>query len=191
MRLSVLSFFALPFMSALGEQIPMDSDYTPLTTTKPLLSDLLTIESSASIFYSYARELELSKMFEDENSRLTVLVPTNKAVMALARKPDKTDAIRRHQGPAPIDEGIEITQEQFDRESKKNVERWVSAHIIPKYPLDLHTSVTYETLLNGKSVEFEVNGDDQIVINSDIRIKDTKEAGNGVIYLIDGTILVD
>ncbi len=86
MRLSVLSF-ALPFMSALGEQIPMNSGYTPLTTTKPLLSDLLTIESSASIFYSYARELELSKMLEDENARLTVLVPTNKAVMALARKP--------------------------------------------------------------------------------------------------------
>ncbi len=87
MRLSVLSFFALPFMSALGEQVPMNSDYTPLTTTKPLLNDLLTIESSASIFYSYARELELSKMLEDENARLTVLVPTNKAVMALARKP--------------------------------------------------------------------------------------------------------
>ncbi len=65
----------------------MNSDYTPLTTTKPLLSDLLTIESSASIFYSYARELELSKMLEDENARLTVMVPTNKAVMALARKP--------------------------------------------------------------------------------------------------------
>ncbi|SJL07772.1 uncharacterized protein ARMOST_11122 [Armillaria ostoyae] len=183
MRLSVLSFFALPFMSALGEQVPMNSDYTPLTTTKPLLSDLLTIESSASIFYSYARELELSKMLEDENARLTVLVPTNKAVMALARKP--------HQGPAPIDEGIEITQEQFDKQSRKNVERWVSAHIIPKSPLDLHTSVTYKTLLDGKSVEFEIKGDDQIIINGDTRIKDIKEAGNGVIYLIDGTISVD
>ncbi|KAK0504261.1 hypothetical protein EDD18DRAFT_1305941 [Armillaria luteobubalina] len=166
----------------------MNSDYTPLTTTKPLLSDLLTIESSASIFYSYARELELSKMFEDENSRLTVLVPTNKAVMALARKP--------HQGPASIDEGIEITQEQFDKQSRKNVERWVSAHIIPVLvpflcDFDLHASVTYETLLDGKSVEFEVKGDGQTIINGDTRIKDIKEAGNGVIYLIDGTISVD
>lgn len=43
------------------------------------------------------------------------------------------DVVRRHQGPAPIDEGIEITQEQFDKQSRKNVERWVSAHIIPVF----------------------------------------------------------
>ncbi|KAG7445715.1 uncharacterized protein BT62DRAFT_969437 [Guyanagaster necrorhizus] len=161
----------------------MNSDYKPFTTTKPLLSDLLTIESTVSIFYSYARELELSKMLDAEDSRLTVLVPTNKAVMALAKKP--------HQGPVPIDDGIVITDEQFDKESKSNVKRWVSAHIIPKYPLDLHTSATYKTLLDGKSVEFEVKGDGQIVINGDIHVKDIKEAGNGVIYLIDGTISVD
>jgi hypothetical protein len=53
----------------------------------PTLADLLTIESSASIFYSYARELPMSKILSDEGEQLTILVPTNKAVMALARKP--------------------------------------------------------------------------------------------------------
>jgi hypothetical protein len=59
------------------------------THTQPSLADLLTIESSASIFYSYARELELSSQFNEteDETKWTLLVPTNKAVMALSRKP--------------------------------------------------------------------------------------------------------
>ena len=64
-----------------------DSPFDPLTTPMPSLADLLTIEPSASIFYSYAREIELSRLFGDLNGNNTLLVPTNKAVMALSRKP--------------------------------------------------------------------------------------------------------
>ena len=66
----------------LGQQ-----DYTPLTTPQPTLADLLTIEPSASIFYSYARELELSSAFSNPSTKLSLFVPTNKAIMALSRKP--------------------------------------------------------------------------------------------------------
>lgn len=62
-------------------------EYIPQTTVKPTLADLLTIEPSASIFYSYARELELSSILSDTSAKLTIFVPTNKAVMGLARKP--------------------------------------------------------------------------------------------------------
>ena len=65
----------------------MDETYTPATNSQPTLADLLTIESSASIFYSYAREVELSRLFADPDAESTLLVPTNKAVMALPRKP--------------------------------------------------------------------------------------------------------
>lgn len=64
-----------------------ESTFIPLTKPQPSLADLLTIEPSASIFYSYARELELSAKFDDASVRYTIFVPTNKAVMALARKP--------------------------------------------------------------------------------------------------------
>ena len=79
-------------MSSEGDQIVMDSvlgspTYVPQTSSKPTLADLLTIEPSASIFYSYARELELSATFSNSGAKLTVFAPTNKAVMALARKP--------------------------------------------------------------------------------------------------------
>jgi len=72
------------------EQIIMDSTHDlsiPEKHAQPTLADLLTIESSASIFYSYARELELSKMFNDNIFRSTIFAPTNRAVMALTRKP--------------------------------------------------------------------------------------------------------
>ena len=89
----LLSLFFLPTMSSASDhQIVMNSglgqpDYEPLTTPQPTLADLLTIEPSASIFYSYARELELSSMLSDQNAKMSLFVPTNKAIMALSRKP--------------------------------------------------------------------------------------------------------
>ena len=91
MRFQLLCSFLLPLLvsAAVNDQIPIGQvDMSaPLTTSRPTLADLLTIETSASIFYSYARELELSERFGDVDARNTLLVPTNKAVMALARKP--------------------------------------------------------------------------------------------------------
>ncbi|KAH8094737.1 hypothetical protein BXZ70DRAFT_1034260 [Cristinia sonorae] len=168
---------------------PMDQNhYSPLTTTMPSLADLLTIESSASIFYSYAREVELSKAFVDLNGQYTLLVPTNKAVMALARKP--------HQGPAKPDTGIIIAQEEFDRQSKEYVEQWVSAHIIPS-SVTLPSSETYDTMLDGVSITFkDLGGKEEpawrrVVINDTVHIITAKEASNGVLYMIDGTVKID
>lgn len=94
MRLSLLTSLILPLLvsATFDEQVPltpidMSESNAPLTTIQPTLADLLTIDPSASIFYSYGRELELSKLFMDPLSKSTLLVPTNKAVMALARKP--------------------------------------------------------------------------------------------------------
>jgi hypothetical protein len=70
---------------------PPSAQEQPLTHTQPTLADLLTINPSLSIFYSYARELELSLRFADGDARTTVLAPTNHAVMTLARKPYATD----------------------------------------------------------------------------------------------------
>ena len=148
----LLPLFFLPAMSSAlaDDQIVMNSclgqpDYIPATTSQPTLADLLTIEPSASIFYSYARELELSAIFSDPSAKVSLFVPTNKAVMALARKPwvylliwlfvDEltSTAGYRHQGPEPIDD-TQITEEQYDKTAKENVERWVSAHIVPVRP---------------------------------------------------------
>ena len=92
MRFQFLALLFLPVLalssSSQEQQIVMNNDAgRPFISLQPTLADLLTIEPSASIFYSYARELELSARFADDRVRYTLFVPTNKAVMALARKP--------------------------------------------------------------------------------------------------------
>ena len=94
MKLQYLSTVLFPLISLVcastPEQIIMDSPhdlFVPEKHAQPTLADLLTIDQSVSIFYSYARELELCKMFNDNTIKSTIFVPTNKAVMALTRKP--------------------------------------------------------------------------------------------------------
>ncbi|CAL1694669.1 unnamed protein product [Somion occarium] len=195
MRLFFLSLlWPILSLAASEEQVPltnplqdMSETYTPATSSKPTLADLLTIEPSVSIFYSYAREVELNELFGNVDAKSTVLVPTNKAVMALARKP--------HQDPEPSDTGVIISEEEFDALSKKNVERWVSAHIIPL--LTTLESRSYDTLLEGKSVTFKQLDATAtpdwagFVVNDDVHIIAMKEALNGVLYIIDGTVKID
>ncbi|KAH9897673.1 hypothetical protein C8Q73DRAFT_682121 [Cubamyces lactineus] len=201
MRLQLLSLSALPIFAAasMNEQMVLPSPnigpgepFVPVTySDKPSLADLLTIETSASIFYSYARETELSKLFTDKDARTTLLVPTNKAVIALPRKP--------HEGPAPIQEGVILSEAEFDDLSKRNVERWVSAHIIPMSPISLTSPGEYATLLEGKNVTVTLaeHGDAdapewaRVVIDGTVHLTARKVASNGVMYVLDGTISVD
>jgi len=186
MHLQLLAF-TLPMLSIADQfQIPVvlpGSVYVPETSNLPTLADLLTIETSASIFFSYARETELSELFNGA-TKATVLVPTNKAVIALPRKP--------HQGPEH-EEGIKMSEQEFHDLSKQNVEQWVSAHIVPQSPISLLS--TYPTLLSNKSVSFELtNGDEnapewtRVLVDGSIRVLGMRKALNGVLYLIDGDI---
>jgi hypothetical protein len=73
------------------QQVMADNDN--IVPRAPVLSDELSLEPQASIFFSYAREsARLSGILGDVGEyggglKYTVFVPTNKAVMALARKP--------------------------------------------------------------------------------------------------------
>lgn len=95
MKCSILALLIFPLLAFAGteeqqilfSQHDMAETYTPGATSQPTLADLLTIEPSTSIFYTYAREVELSELFADVTAKITVLAPSNKAVMALARKP--------------------------------------------------------------------------------------------------------
>ncbi|KAF8547800.1 hypothetical protein OG21DRAFT_1516701 [Imleria badia] len=173
---------------AMSQDPHQDSVFTPVTTSKPSLTDLLTIESSASIYFSYARETEFSKEFSVVDNQLTLLVPTNKAIMALSRKP--------HQGPETVEPETEMSEQQYDEQSRRNVEHWVAAHVIPSRISLSDVPVTYNTLLDDKSITFmPVAGGrkdspdwSRVTLQNGIHIIEMKEGENGVIYMIDGTI---
>ncbi|OCH95722.1 hypothetical protein OBBRIDRAFT_787927 [Obba rivulosa] len=198
MNLPLLLLLILPFFvhASIQEQVifpdasDMDEAYAPLTQPQPTLADLLTIEPSLSIYYSYARDTDMSQLFSDAKARSTILAPTNKAVMALARKP--------HQGPPPLNEGVIISEEEFENLSRENVIRWVSAHIIPQSPISVLSSAPYETLLKGMNITFDQADDDtslpdwaRVRLNEGVRLTGMKEASNGVIYIMDGTVKID
>lgn len=191
--MKLLAFLAaLPFVCALqAEQILLkdtamaSGDYTPqLAQGGPSLADLLTITPSVSIFYSYARELELSAMFADPSRQITLFAPTNKAVVSLPRKPHEDPKIR---------EGT-ITEQEYDSRSKHNIERWVEAHVVPTSEFDLAPGSSIETMLDGKSISFEAakgpgNEDwQQVTLEGDVKVLDKKQGSNGVLYVIDGTV---
>lgn len=84
----------LPLLSSLvfslsdASQLPMNPAEKPLSAGEPSLYDLLTIERRATIFADYVRSLrDMTGLLNDRNKMNTLLVPTNKAVLALARKP--------------------------------------------------------------------------------------------------------
>ncbi|KAL5494634.1 hypothetical protein ACEPAI_95 [Sanghuangporus weigelae] len=168
--------------------IAMDSASESGPAMSLMLSDVLTVHTSASIFFSYARETQVGELFKAGDARVTVFAPTNKAVMALSRKP--------HQGPIPVDDAV-ISEEEFDARSKENVQRWISAHIVPQVLPSLSPSSKYETLLDGVAVtvssKSESPGSDKsdwqrVVLNENIFIVDRAEAANGVLYLLDGAL---
>ena len=86
-RLAAFLLFPLLSSALAAEQTVMGEAQTPASHTAQTLADLLTIEPSASIFYDYARGINLGNKLSDKSSMITVLVPMNKAVMKLARKP--------------------------------------------------------------------------------------------------------
>lgn len=174
----------------------------------PNLADLLTIQTQSSIYYSYARDTDISKRFTEDNSNgITLFVPTNKAVQALARKPNDD----------PHADISQLSNEEFYVRSSDRVKQWVGAHIVPMSPIDLTSATPYDTLTPGVSVTFKpaqgqsrapVGGgvetqdglpdldDDKpvwkkYILNNGIKILDEKVASNGVIYIIDGTVDID
>jgi hypothetical protein len=157
--LRLISCAALSLIvSAQMDQIPLTPPVVLQSNSRPTLADLLTVDSSLSIFYSYARELELSAIFSDNSYNSTLLAPTNKAVMSLARKPyispilffpilgfANRSPFSRHQNPSSspsIPNDATISENEFDQQSRQNVLRWVSAHIIPVHSLVLCPRLT-------------------------------------------------
>ena len=86
-RLAAFLLFPLLSSALVDEQTVMSQERAAVSHSTQTLADLLTIEPSASIFYDYARRVGLGETLNDRSSMTTVLVPRNKAVMKLAKKP--------------------------------------------------------------------------------------------------------
>lgn len=95
-------------------------DFMHNSEVAPTLFDLLMLQRSSSIFFDYLRESKsISGRVSDVDTKSTLLLPTNRAVVALGWKP--------HRGPPTSDTIVEISE----KKGHENVERWISAHLLP------------------------------------------------------------
>ncbi|CAE6411946.1 unnamed protein product [Rhizoctonia solani] len=188
---SCLLYLASAALTASCSQLPLtpimsDTNIPSLANPNgPTLADVLTIQQSSSIFYDYLREIpDIVDRLTDTSGNVmtTVFVPRNKAVITLPRKP--------HLGAAG-DEVEILTGRQYDERSRKNIARWISAHVVPSHPIELVGS--HSTILPGKSIHFECKDESEktwehCTLESGVKIVQRVEASNGVLYIIDGTI---
>ncbi|KAG9007790.1 hypothetical protein FRB95_005578 [Tulasnella sp. JGI-2019a] len=166
----------------------------PLNTLPPLF-DTLILQRSSSIFFDYLREVpSVSTRIADLSKNSTLLVPSNKAVIALGWKPERGPPVNTPSGKGEV----EISEVA----SKENVVKWVEAHVLPTSDLDLGSKELQPTLRDGKSVTIGRRGDlstgseewkDYGVVQGDqfVPFQSRIEASNGVVYLLDGTVDID
>jgi len=166
----------------------------PLNTLPPLF-DTLILQRSSSIFFDYLREVSsISSRISDLSISSTLFVPSNKAVIALGWKPERGPPRNEPSGKGEI-EISEVT-------SKENVEKWISAHVLPIHDIDLKSIEPHLTLLEGKTVTIARRGDTSSgpdewknygIAQGDqfVPFQSRIEASNGVVYLLNGTMLLD
>jgi len=166
-------------------------DFSRPLNPLPTLFDTLLLQRSSSIFFDYLRELPSGpSRLLDPNIKSTLLVPSNKAVIALGWKPER--------GP-PSQAGKESEVTISEEALESNVENWVGAHILPLGDLDFKSTKPQATLPQGRYIVIERRGDTSgdnddwknygIVQGGNfIPLESRLQASNGVVYLINETI---
>ncbi|KAL1408967.1 hypothetical protein Q8F55_005784 [Vanrija albida] len=134
------------------------------------LADALTLERRASVWWDYARDVSSVTSRLSNKGKTTVLVPLDKAIFALPRKP--------HQNPEGATD---------DDDTKHNVEQFLSAHIVPG---DLALPSDEETPTLNPNVSVRVEGEDGkwVLQPGDIPVVGVTEASNGKILYLDGVV---
>jgi uncharacterized surface protein with fasciclin (FAS1) repeats len=67
----------------------------------------------------------------------------------------------------------------------KNIEEFVSGHIITEYPIDKNSDLP--TLL-GKTVSYKVSGGEKYIQPGNVKVVGEREAANGAIWVLDGVV---
>ncbi|ORX34492.1 hypothetical protein BD324DRAFT_683438 [Kockovaella imperatae] len=139
------------------------------------LADALTMGRKAGVWWEYARDVSgvATRLQSKGTERTTVFVPVDSAMKRLTRKP--------HQN----------ADGSTDEDSiQKNVDRFISAHVIPEL-VNLPTKSKVETLLPGLSIQVVKKNDGWIVQPGDIPVLEFNDVSNGRIVYMDGVISVD
>ncbi|KAB8238514.1 hypothetical protein BDV23DRAFT_162589 [Aspergillus alliaceus] len=160
-----------------GSRLAQDSGNDGL-----VISDVLPKNRGINIFASLTRDFEpIESLFNDATKNLTVLAPRNSAVQGLPRKPWENPDDYEQFGEANAYEG----EDGQDR-AKRNLKRFVEAHIVPKSPWNKGDEV--ETL-GGDRLKWTKDGDKIFIQPGNIEVDSIAEqVSNGEVWILNGVI---
>ncbi|KAJ5641436.1 hypothetical protein N7490_005436 [Penicillium lividum] len=148
----------------------------------PVISDVLPKTKGINIFAQLTRDFDpIASRLNDFSKNITVLAPRNSAVQALPRKPweDPEDYVKYGDVNAYGGEGGQ------DR-AKRNLQRFVEAHLIPVSPWKEGEEV--ETL-GGEKIKWIKEGDKIFIQPGNIEVDSIAEkVANGEVWVLNGVI---
>ncbi|OKL58609.1 hypothetical protein UA08_06105 [Talaromyces atroroseus] len=147
-----------------------------------IVSDMLVKTPKINVFASLTRDFHpVLDRLNDQSKNTTVLAPLNSAISALPRKPWEDPEDYRVYGEAGAYSG-----EEGQERAKRNLQRFVEAHLVPVSPWGEGEEV--ETVGGGK-VRWVKEGDTVFVEPGHIEVDSlTSEVSNGNVWVLKGVI---
>ncbi|KAJ5818773.1 hypothetical protein N7474_004364 [Penicillium riverlandense] len=151
-------------------------------TYEPIVADVLPKTRGINIFARLTRDFEpISSRLNDASKNITVLAPRNSAIQALPRKPWENPEEYAEFGEVDAYQG----QDGQDR-AKRNLQRFVEAHLIPASPWKEDEEV--ETL-GGEKLKWTKQGDKIVIQPGNIEVDTVAEqVVNGEVWVLNGVI---
>ncbi|PWY71087.1 hypothetical protein BO94DRAFT_539626 [Aspergillus sclerotioniger CBS 115572] len=148
----------------------------------PIISDVLPKNRLINIFASLTRQFDsVESKLNDSHSNVTVLAPRNSAIQELPRKPWENPEDYERFGEAGAYEG----EDGQDR-AKKNLERFVQAHVVKGSPWEEgEEGVT----LAGDKLTWSREGDKIYIQPGNVEVDSIAEqVSNGEVWILNGVI---
>ncbi|KAJ5622468.1 hypothetical protein N7528_005700 [Penicillium herquei] len=148
----------------------------------PVISDVLPKTKGINIFAQLTRDFDpIASRLNDASKNITVLAPRNSAVQALPRKPweDPEDY-------AQFGEANAYAGEDGQDRAKRNLQRFVEAHIIPASPWKEGEEL--ETL-GGEKLKWTKEGDKIFIQPGNVEVDSIAEkVANGEVWVLNSVI---
>ncbi|KAJ5630413.1 uncharacterized protein N7484_010513 [Penicillium longicatenatum] len=148
----------------------------------PMICDVLPKTKGINIFAQLTRDFDpIASRLNDSSRNITVLAPRNSAVQALPRKPWEDPEDYAKFGDVNAYEG----QDGQDR-AKRNLERFVEAHLIPVNPWNEGEEVES---LRGEKLKWTKEGDKIFIQPGNIEVDSIAEkVANGEVWVLNSVI---
>ncbi|TQS34096.1 hypothetical protein Golomagni_05534 [Golovinomyces magnicellulatus] len=163
------------------ESFSLVMEKSPSTSNAVLLSDVIGSSRSTNAFAGFTRSFEsITGILEADDSNITVLAPTNRAIMELPQKPWENPS-----------EYITLGEEAYEGDigedrALKNLKTFVESHLIRASPWK---EGEMAKSMSGREFCWHIKDGMKIIQPGNIRIIEVlNSVRNGELWLIDGVL---